>query len=106
MVLAQVAAAGRFGRVLTDRGGRIKRFDEKKAASSSAWINAGIYLLARQLLEQIPVARPLSLERDLFPLWVNDHSVYGFQCSGRFLDIGTPHSYAEAERFFPVPVEA
>ena len=44
--------------------------------------------------------RFLSLERDLFPAWVDRKQIYGFRCAGRFLDIGTPEAYAEAESFF------
>jgi NDP-sugar pyrophosphorylase family protein len=46
------------------------------------------------------VGRPLSLERDLFPAWVEQLRFFAFRCAGRFLDIGTPESYAAAEFFF------
>jgi NDP-sugar pyrophosphorylase family protein len=36
----------------------------------------------------------------MFPAWANEGCVHGFRCTGRFLDIGTPESYAEAETFF------
>jgi NDP-sugar pyrophosphorylase family protein len=100
LALAQVPSASRYGGVLAEPSGRVKRFAEKTSARSE-WINAGIYLLERSLLEQIPVGQPLSLERDMFPSWVEGGLVYGFRCSGRFLDIGTPEAYAEAAFFFP-----
>jgi NDP-sugar pyrophosphorylase family protein len=43
----------------------------------------------------------VSLERDLLPGWVAGRRVRGFRCDGRFLDIGTPQSYAAAGDFFP-----
>jgi D-glycero-D-manno-heptose 1,7-bisphosphate phosphatase/D-glycero-alpha-D-manno-heptose 1-phosphate guanylyltransferase len=43
---------------------------------------------------------PLSLERDLLPGWVADRRVYGYRSPCRFLDIGTPESYAGAPAFF------
>ena len=76
------------------------RFEEKTAVLGANWINAGIYLLKRGRIDQIPPGRPLSLERDLFPKWVKHLRCHGFRSAGRFLDIGTPESYAEAEHFF------
>ena len=89
-----------YGSVLADNHGRVQRFAEKTAAQTD-WVNAGIYLLERSVLEQIPVGQPLSLEREVFPEWVDRGRVFGFCCSDRFLDIGTPEAYAEAALFFP-----
>lgn len=100
LVLAHVPGATRYGSVLAGKGGRVKSFAEK-AAARTGWINAGIYLLDRSLLKQIPVGQPVSLERELLPAWVDRGRVFGFHCDGRFLDIGTPEAYAEAASFFP-----
>jgi len=100
LVLAKMPGASRYGRVWADSHGRVRRFVEKTAVRGSEWINAGIYLLQRPLIEEIPLGRPLSLERDLFPAWVDRVRFCGFRCGGRFLDIGTPEAYAEAELFF------
>ncbi|HLJ92059.1 MAG TPA: nucleotidyltransferase family protein [Gemmataceae bacterium] len=100
LVLAKAPAQSRFGTVWLDCQGRVERFEEKTADTGGNWINAGIYLLERRLIEEIPVERSVSLERDLFPAWIARQRVYGFRCAGRFLDIGTPEAYAEAESFF------
>jgi NDP-sugar pyrophosphorylase family protein len=100
LALARVTGASRFGSVWTDEAGRVTQFEEKRAVPGANWINAGIYLLKRELIEEIPQGRPLSLERDLFPEWVKLLRCHGFRSAGRFLDIGTPESYAEAEHFF------
>ena len=99
MALAQVNDAGRFGRVQCDSAGKITAFCEKQSPGEPGWINAGIYLLERALLETIPPQRPLSLERDLMSQWIKTKEVYGFHCQGPFLDIGTPESYASAAGF-------
>jgi D-glycero-alpha-D-manno-heptose 1-phosphate guanylyltransferase len=106
LVLARVPGASRFGKVCVDNHSRVKRFEEKTAVHATNWINAGIYLLERPLIEEIPMGRRLSLEHDLFPAWVERFRFCGFRCAGRFLDIGTPQAYAEAERFFPSPEAA
>jgi NDP-sugar pyrophosphorylase family protein len=98
MVLARVADAGRFGRVQVATAGRVSSFAEK-SAGGAGWINAGIYLLERRLIEEVPPSRPVSLERDVLPAWVGQGRVHGFRGAGRFLDVGTPESYGEAEAF-------
>jgi len=99
LLLTRVEDTRRFGRVILDRKDRVIEFREKAAASGPGWINAGVYLLRRELLAALPAARPLSLEHDLLPRWMSS-GVYGFAANGRFIDIGTPESYALAEDFF------
>jgi len=99
LTLCQVADTSRFGGVRLV-GDRVERFDEKQAAGGPGCINAGVYIINRNRVEEIPPGRPVSLEREMFPAWANDGCVHGFLCSGRFLDIGTPESYTEAETFF------
>jgi NDP-sugar pyrophosphorylase family protein len=105
LVLARARDTSRFGRVRTGPGGRVWGFEEKGSAPGGGWINAGVYLLDRGLVEELPPGRPASLEREAFPAWAAAGRLHGFRCPGRFLDIGTPTSYAEAERFFE-PAEA
>jgi NDP-sugar pyrophosphorylase family protein len=101
LVLAEVTDVSRFGIVQITSAGRVSRFSEKEGAGRG-FINAGIYLLARRLLEEIPDGRRVSLESDMLPSWVRSgRKIYGFEDARRFLDIGTPESYAEAEAFFP-----
>ena len=100
LVLTRVADASRFGRVEVAADGRVVRFAEKEPAGPPGWINAGIYLFPRALLEGLEPTRPASLERDLLPAWVAAGRVRGFRAEGRFIDIGTPESYAAAEAFF------
>ncbi len=100
LVLAGVPDASRYGRVETDSGGRVVRFEEKRRDAGAGWVNAGVYLIERAMLEEAPPDVPLSLERDLMPAWADDGRACGFRCRGRFLDIGTPESYAASEDFF------
>jgi D-glycero-alpha-D-manno-heptose 1-phosphate guanylyltransferase len=99
LVLTKVDDAGRFGRVQTTFGGRVVAFDEK-GAGGPGWINAGAYLLERDLLREVTAGRPVSLERELLPAWVESKEVFAYRCSGAFLDVGTPESYAAAPAFF------
>ena len=106
LVLARVEDASRFGRARAGPGRRVRRFEEKGDSLGGGWINAGIYLFDRGLVEDLPRGRPASLERELFPAWAAEGRLHGFRCRGALLDIGTPESYAAAERFFAPPAEA
>ena len=57
MVLTRVADASRYGRVEVAADGRVVRFAEKDPAGPPGWINAGIYLFPRALLEGLEPAR-------------------------------------------------
>jgi D-glycero-alpha-D-manno-heptose 1-phosphate guanylyltransferase len=99
VLLSLVEDARRFGRTQSDGLGRVLSFSEKTAEPGPGWINAGIYLLDTRLLAAIPADRPVSLEREMFPLWTR-RRFFGYQTRAPFLDIGTPESYARAESFF------
>lgn len=98
LVLVEVSDTKRFGRVNVDADGVVLSFEEKDETSGQGWINAGIYLLNRSLLLTIPAGGAVSLEREVFPAWVGQ-AIYGYRSNGRFLDIGTPESYALADDF-------
>lgn len=100
LMLTRVSDTGRYGRVDLEDAGRVTAFREKGDAAGPGWINAGIYLLSRGLLDAVPEGRAVSLEREVFPLWAARGGLFGLRGGGRFLDIGTPESYREAEEFF------
>ncbi|MFB2936494.1 nucleotidyltransferase family protein [Aerosakkonemataceae cyanobacterium BLCC-F154] len=99
LLLTQVSDTSRYGQVKLDTNGKLISFAEKANSSGSGWINAGIYLIKRQKVQEIPENRFVSLEKEMFPTWI-ESGIYGYQASGRFIDIGTPESYAQAENFF------
>jgi mannose-1-phosphate guanylyltransferase len=56
-------------------------------------INAGVYVLERDVLEQIPPAGTTSsIERDVFPRLIGN-GLFGHPTRGYWLDIGTPDRY-------------
>jgi D-glycero-alpha-D-manno-heptose 1-phosphate guanylyltransferase len=99
LLLTHVADTKHYGRVYVDAAGRVLKFDEKDGSGGPGWINAGIYLLKHRLLETIPANSAVSLEREMFPAWI-EQGLYGCQGNGRFIDIGVPEAYAAAEHFF------
>jgi NDP-sugar pyrophosphorylase family protein len=98
LLLTSVADVARFGSVEVDANGVVQSFREKRAAAGHGWINAGVYLLERRLLESIPPDRPVSLEQEMLPQWLTE-GLGGYARELPFLDIGTPESLAAAEAF-------
>jgi D-glycero-alpha-D-manno-heptose 1-phosphate guanylyltransferase len=99
VLLVKNGDARRFGRVEVGENGVIGKFEEKTGPEEEGWINAGMYLFQRDLLSSIPADRPVSLEKEMFPLW-SGQGLFGFQCEGEFIDIGVPESYVSAKQFF------
>jgi NDP-sugar pyrophosphorylase family protein len=102
LLLTEVADTGRYGRVVVEDDGALASFEEKQAGGGAGWINAGVYLLGERIVRSIREIRAdgaVSLEREVLPSWVGK-KLYGYRAASHFIDIGTPASYAEAERFF------
>jgi len=96
MVLAETKTSDDFGSVEMDRSGRILSFREK-AGAPTAWINAGIYLFSKNVLEAIPAGTPCSLEKEIFPK-LTRREFFGFPTKEALIDIGTPERLASAQR--------
>lgn len=86
-----VPADGRrdVGWIVLAESGRIQSFAEKQPVPGAVLQNAGVYLVRRQLLQQIPPDRRLSLEEDLLPDWLRQGG-FGYLRNGELIDIGTP----------------
>ena len=97
ILLTKVNDVSRFGSVDTDASGAVRAFREK-GGSGPGWINAGVYLLKRSMIETIPKGRPVSIEKEVFPSWI-DKGLCAWRGEGNFLDIGTAESYARADAF-------
>jgi len=98
LLLTRVPDASRFGGVEVDASGAVTRFLEK-GRTGPAFINAGVYVLQRTAVGAIPPARPVSLERDVFPARIGKR-FFALGGDFPFIDIGTPESYREAHAFF------
>ncbi|MFM7346277.1 MAG: sugar phosphate nucleotidyltransferase [Tagaea sp.] len=96
MLCVRVPDAGRYGR-LEIAGSFVARFVEKDPAfRGTAPINAGVYLLSARLLDAIPRARPVSLEREIFEKLPSGSIAAHVDEAARFVDIGTPESWRGA----------
>jgi NDP-sugar pyrophosphorylase family protein len=88
----------RYGNVILDREGRVTQFVEKGVSGGPGLINAGVYLLQKQVVTDLPAGELISLEKDVFPRLLGKR-VYGLVCKGPFIDIGTPDDLRRAQMF-------
>jgi len=99
MVLTHQPQSGAFGLVETDLDGAVISFNEKpQTENAGGFINAGLYLMQRDVIEEIPAGKPISLEKDVFPKFCG-HGFYALKGEFPFIDIGTPESYQRAGEF-------
>jgi mannose-1-phosphate guanylyltransferase len=87
-----------YGLVEVDHRLRVKRFVEKPGSDEvhTSLINAGIYVLEREILSMIPEGREVSIEREIFPQLQAMGRLSAFISSAYWRDIGTPRSYLAA----------
>ncbi len=84
-----------YGVVPTTDDGEVEAFLEKSPGPAPTnRINAGAYLLEREVIEQIPPGRAVSIEREIFPTLVGD-GLFGYRAAGYWMDVGTPRRYLE-----------
>jgi mannose-1-phosphate guanylyltransferase len=96
LALYPVDDTASYGVVPTDADGRVEAFLEKSEGEAPTnRINAGAYVIEREVIESIPAGRPVSFEREVFPAMVGD-GLYGYLAEGYWIDIGTPERYLES----------
>jgi mannose-1-phosphate guanylyltransferase len=96
LALVPVDDTSSYGVVPTTDDGEVEAFLEKRPGPAPTnRINAGAYVLEREIVERIPAGRAVSIEREIFPELVGD-GLYGYLSDGYWIDIGTPERYLEA----------
>jgi len=94
LYLTEVDDPSRFGVVPTDDSGRVTAFLEKAPDPVTNRINAGCYVFRREVIDQIPAGRRVSVERETFPsLIASGQLVMGYEESAYWLDVGTPQTF-------------
>lgn len=97
--LSRIDDPSAFGVVPTYPDGEVKEFVEKPVpgAAPTNWINAGTYVLEPEVLDGIPPAQAVSIERETFPQLLEDRGrLYAMGTDDYWIDIGTPEMYLRA----------
>ena len=97
IALKQMYHFDRFGKVEINSNDQIIRFREKQFCDSG-FINGGVYVMNRMVLEKFP--DKFSLEKDFFEQEAKTGKLAGFQTTGYFIDIGIPDDYSRAQNDF------
>jgi mannose-1-phosphate guanylyltransferase len=96
LALHPVDDTSSYGVVPTDEEGRVEAFIEKGSGDAPTnRINAGAYVIERDVVDAIPAGRAVSFEREVFPALVGN-GLYGYDAAGYWIDIGTPERYLES----------
>ena len=99
MALALVGDTRPYGVAALGEDDRITGFVEKPEPehAPSHWINAGLSVWRREVLEKIPAGRPSSFEQEVVPHLV-ERGLYGFRLSGYWDDAGTPERLLRSQK--------
>jgi mannose-1-phosphate guanylyltransferase len=97
LALVPVEDPSAYGLVRRNGDLSVSEFLEKPSPDQidTNLINAGAYVLHRDVLADVPTDQQVSIERDVFPTLVGN-GLYGYEASGYWLDIGTPERYLQA----------
>lgn len=92
LVLRNVEDISRYGEAVLENQ-MLTGFNEKTAEARPGTINGGIYLLSKELIDEIPEGK-VSLENEMIPRWMKEgRRLGGFVNDGYFIDIGIPEDY-------------
>jgi D-glycero-alpha-D-manno-heptose 1-phosphate guanylyltransferase len=92
MAVVNLEDVSRYGRVYFDCTSRVTAFAEKNGQHTAGWINAGLCHLHAEFFKNWH-SQPFSLERDLFPVIVQQHCLTAVPLQADFIDIGVPADY-------------
>jgi len=100
IALHKVEDPSRYGVVEIGENNRIKRFIEKpeRGKAPSNLVNAGVYVLSPEIFDSIPSEKPVSIEREVFPVLARDSKLSGYEFDGLWIDIGEPSDYLKGNK--------
>lgn len=97
MAVRPVDDVGRYGHVGIDSRGRVVSFAEKKHGGPGV-VNAGIYILERDVFDGYARGTTFSLERDVLGERLHELDPTAVLSGGYFIDIGVPADLMRARR--------
>ena len=99
IALAPVEDPTRFGVVVCDPNGLVQAFVEKPPPDEvpSNQISVGIYALEPSALDSVPDSARASIEREVFPLLVEQGAMYAVARDEFWVDAGTPKAYLDVQ---------
>jgi len=96
IALRQVPDARRYGGAVVEQG-RITAFLEKGNATPG-WVNAGVYILERDIFAPFTLPEVFSFERDFLQTYCPQLRPLAYPTNASFIDIGTPEDYLRVKQ--------
>ena len=75
--------------VYVGAGGWIESYSKLKPDGKVNYVEAGVSIFKKEILDLIPAGRPVSLEEEVFPVLINARQLKAYPTSQRYYDIGT-----------------
>lgn len=95
VLVARHEETHRFGVLRFEaESGLVSSFVEKPPDFQGNWVNAGVYVLSKKVIESIQL-RSTSLEREVFPQLVEQKQMYAMTHEGLWRDIGQARDFIE-----------
>ena len=95
ILVQRVDDISRYGNVIFE-GNKVHKFREKADIHSPGWINAGLYYLDRKIFDFIPMGRPVSIEREVFPALSKEGKMKVVMNDCYWHDVGTKDDFINA----------
>jgi D-glycero-alpha-D-manno-heptose 1-phosphate guanylyltransferase len=99
VALRRVADASRYGAAMVTRD-RVQGFTAR-GIEGPGLINAGCYLVAREIFQRYPMPSKFSWESDFLEARAAEVRPIAFECDAPFIDIGIPEAFVEAQALIP-----
>lgn len=93
LALRKVEDVSRYGAVEFDSNNKIIGFTPKGENSESNYINGGIYIMKKCIIDKLEVNKFISLENDIISVILNERNMFGYKSKDYFIDIGIPEDY-------------
>jgi mannose-1-phosphate guanylyltransferase len=92
VAITKVYDPEKYGVVQLDEEGKIVEFEEKPRRPKANTVDAGIYMVDKEILNEIPKGKEVYFEREIIPKLVNEGKVYGYMMPREiyWVDLGSP----------------
>ncbi len=80
-------------------GKLVSRYDKQGGDPHLRYVEAGVLVLSREVLELIPEGQAISLERSIYPILIARKQMAAYVTAQRFYDIGTPEQWQVFENY-------
>ncbi|MFY0518397.1 nucleotidyltransferase family protein [Lysinibacillus sp. UGB7] len=96
IALKQLTSYDRYGSVIMS-GNKVVGFEEKKY-KDDGYINGGIYIVNKGILDNFNLPKTFSFEKEILESRLNELDVNGYKSSSYFIDIGIPEDYEKSQK--------